>query len=100
MLDLKFIREHTDIVKQGIKAKNDVDNVDAILDLDAKRRSLIGEGEALKAKRNEVSAKVGAMKKKGEDASSVIEEMNQVKTRIQLIDEELKVIEEELDGLL
>lgn len=100
MLDLKFIREHTDIVKQGIKAKNDVDNVDAILDLDAKRRSLIGEGEALKAKRNEVSAKVGAMKKKGEDASSVIEEMNQVKTRIQLIDEELKVIEERLEGLL
>jgi seryl-tRNA synthetase len=40
------------------------------------------------------------MKKKGEVASSVIEEMNQVKTRIQLIDEELKVIEEELDGLL
>ncbi len=100
MLDLKFIRENTTIVKRGIKAKNDVDNVDAILELDAQRRALIGEGETLKAKRNEVSAKVGQMKKAGEDASAVIEEMNAVKTRIQFIDEELKTIEEKLESLL
>jgi len=100
MLDIKIIREQTDLVKNGIKAKNADDNIDAILALDNQRRTLIGEGEALKAKRNEVSAKVGLMKKAGEDASHVIEEMNSVKTRIQLIDEELKVVEEKLEELL
>ncbi len=100
MLDLKFIREQTELVKNGIKAKNADDNVDAILALDNQRRTLIGEGEGLKAKRNEVSAKVGQMKKSGEDASAVIEEMNSVKTRIQQIDGELKSVEEKLEELL
>ncbi|MFA5832349.1 MAG: serine--tRNA ligase [Bacteroidota bacterium] len=100
MLDLKFIREHTDVVKDGIKLKKTDDNIDAILALDNQRRTLIGEGEGLKAKRNEVSAKVGQMKKSGEDASAVIEEMNSVKTRIQQIDDELKTVEEKLEDLL
>ncbi len=100
MLDIKIIREQTELVKNGIKAKNADDNIDAILALDNQRRTLIGEGEALKAKRNEVSAKVGQMKKSGEDASGVIEEMNSVKTRIQQIDEELKIVEGNLEELL
>lgn len=100
MLDVKFIRENINLVKQGIKAKNETDNVDAIIEIDEKRRALIGEGETLKAKRNDVSAKIGQMKKAGEDASAVIEEMNHVKTRIQQIDEELKGIEERLEAML
>jgi seryl-tRNA synthetase len=100
MLDIKVIREQTELVKNGIKAKNADDNIDAILLLDNQRRTLIGEGETLKAKRNEVSAQVGQMKKAGEDASSVIEEMNSVKTRIQQIDDELKIVEEKLEELL
>lgn len=100
MLDIKFIRENVQIVRNGIKAKGADDNIDEILQLDEQRRSLIGEGEALKAKRNEVSAKVGQMKKAGQDASAVIEEMNSVKSRIQFIDEELKTVEEKLEELL
>ncbi|HAP35033.1 MAG TPA: serine--tRNA ligase [Bacteroidetes bacterium] len=100
MLDIKIIREQTELVRNGIKAKNADDNIDAILALDNQRRTLIGEGESLKAKRNEVSAKIGQMKKSGEDASGVIEEMNSVKTRIQQIDEELKIVEGNLEELL
>ncbi|NUN70849.1 MAG: serine--tRNA ligase [Bacteroidetes bacterium] len=100
MLDLKFIRENTDAVRTGIRQKRADDNIDAILALDNQRRTLIGEGEGLKAKRNEVSAKVGQMKKAGENADAVIEEMNAVKTRIQQIDEELKSVEEKLDELM
>ena len=61
MLDLKFIREHTDLVRKGIAAKRDIDRIDEILALDERRRVLIREGEGLKAKKNEVSAKVGVM---------------------------------------
>ncbi len=100
MLDLKFIREHMDVVKQGIKAKGDVDNIDEILSCDEQRRTFIQEGEALKAKRNDVSAKIGKMKKAGENADAVIAEMNSVKLRIQEIDEELRVVEEKLNVLL
>lgn len=100
MLDLKFIRENVQIVKNGIKAKGADDNIDEIIKIDEQRRALISEGEALKAKRNDVSAKVGQMKKAGEDARAVIEEMNSVKTRIQFIDEELKTVEQKLESLL
>ncbi len=100
MLDLKFIREQTETVKNGIRLKKGEDHIDAILRTDEQRRTLIGEGEALKARRNDVSAKVGQMKKSGEDASAVIEEMNAVKTRIQQIDEELRTIEAQLEELM
>ncbi len=100
MLDLKFIREHTDLVKQGITAKREVDNVDEIISFDEQRRFFIQEGETLKAKRNEVSAKIGQMKKTQQDTSAAIAEMNGVKDRIQAIDEELKVVQERLDALL
>ena len=60
----------------------------------------IQEGETLKAKRNEVSAKIGQMKKAQQDTSDAIAEMNEVKDRIQAIDEELKVVQERVDALL
>ena len=100
MLDLKFIRENTDLVKQGIKAKREVDNIDDIISLDEQRREFIQEVETLKAKRNEVSGKIGDMKKAKEDASAAIAEMNGVKGRIQAIDEELKVVQQRIDDLL
>lgn len=100
MLDVKFIRENAQLVKDGIKAKNAEDHIDEIIVVDEKRRALIGEGEALKAKRNEVSGRIGQMKKSGEDATAVITEMNSVKARIQHIDDALRTIEEQLDSLL
>lgn len=100
MLDLKFIREHTDAVRAGAQSKGiDVD-LNAILSLDDRRRALIGEGESLKAKRNTVSAEVGKVKKTGGDATALIAEMNTVKDRIQAIDAELRDVEVGLNGLL
>ncbi len=52
MLDLKFIRENPDLVKQGIQAKGEPNKVDELLLLDGKRRDLIQRSERLKAKRN------------------------------------------------
>jgi seryl-tRNA synthetase len=100
MLDLKFIRDNVQLVKNGIKAKNADDRIDEIILGDERRRALIAEVEVLKSKRNDVSASIGLMKKKGEDASAVIAEMNDVKIRIQQIDEELKSVETALHDLL
>jgi len=100
MLDLKFIRENRDLVRNGAEAKGINIDLDAIFILDDKRRALIQEGDALKAKRNLVSAQVGKIKKQGGDASSVIAEMESVKNRIQEIDPEIRYIETNLNSLL
>ncbi len=100
MLDLRFIRENTELVKKGCEAKGmDVD-LQSILTLDERRRSLIQEGEALKAKKNAVSAEVGQLKRKGQDASKAIADMEEVKNRIQALDGELRDVQTRLDALM
>ena len=100
MLDLKFIRDNRELVLAGAEAKGISIALDEIFILDDKRRTLIQEGDALKAKRNQVSAQIGKLKKQGGDASTVIAEMESVKNRIQEIDPELRDIETSLTSLL
>ena len=100
MLDIKFIRENPEIVKQGIKNKNEKDRIDEILSLDEKRRKIISEAEELKAKKNQVSAKIPQMKKAGEDTTQVFAEMKTVSDKISELDNQLKEIETDLNGIL
>ena len=69
MLDLKFIRENPEIVKQGIANKNEPacrqgkkDTVDEILALDKERREFLQRTEELKAKRNTDSQEIARLK--------------------------------------
>jgi len=100
MLDLKFIRNNPDKVKEAVKNKNEKVNVDEILELDAKRRDLTFEGDNLKNKRNEISKEVGKLKKAGKDASSLMEEVKGISDKIKIIDEQIKEIDEKLSKLL
>jgi seryl-tRNA synthetase len=100
MLDLKFILENRDLVRTGAEAKGITVNLDMICAANDKRKALIQEGDVLKAKRNQVSAQVGRIKKEGGDASGVIAEMESVKTRIQEIDSEMREVEKNLNTLL
>ncbi|MEN8191319.1 MAG: serine--tRNA ligase [Bacteroidota bacterium] len=100
MLDIKFIRENPEIVKQGILNKNEKDTVDQILEADKKKRSLLTEVEELKAKRNKVSQEVGRLKKAGENADEIVAEMKQVSDNIKELDEQIRSIEEKLNELL
>jgi seryl-tRNA synthetase len=100
MLDIKFIREYPDHVREGIRKKGDVDRVDDVLKLDGRRRDLLQRGEALKAKRNEVSDEIGKLKRAGGDAAKAIGEMEQVKEQIKSIDDELRTVEEEFRAVM
>jgi len=100
MLDIKYIRENPDLVKQGIQNKNEKDRVDEILILDEKRRKIIAEVEELKAKKNQVSAKIPQMKKAGEDTTQIFAEMKAVSDKITELDNQLKNIETELNKIL
>jgi seryl-tRNA synthetase len=101
MLDLKLIREHTDLVREGVRKKGeDPASVDEVLRLDEHRRALIQETEGLKSRKNTVSQTVARMKSKGEDAQAVIDEMRSVADRIKVLDEELKSEEGRLRSVL
>ncbi|MEJ5351652.1 MAG: serine--tRNA ligase [Melioribacteraceae bacterium] len=100
MLDIKFIRENPDLVRQGLLNKNSADVVDDILELDEKRRSLIAKSDELKALRNKVSSQIPQMKKRGEDTTAIFEEMKKVGDEIAELDKQLKEVEDKLEEIL
>ena len=97
MLDLKFIRDHPDDVREALVKLNETAPIDEILELDARRRELLAEADALKHRRNVVSKQIGRMKEKDH---RLIEEMREVGARIKGLDGKLGLVEEELQQLL
>ena len=101
MLDIKRIRKNPEALVAAMKARrNKGADVSGLLELDEKRRSLIVEVEALKAKRNEDSSKVPQLKKQGLDASELLAEMKLVADKIKELDAELSEIDAQLDDML
>ena len=100
MLDIKFIRENPELVRQGIKNKNEADKLDDLLKLDEQRRELILTTDELKHKRNEVSSQIPKMKKAGEDVTEVLAEMKTVSDQISILDSQLKEIESKVEDIL
>ncbi len=100
MLDIKFIRENPELVKQAIANKNEKADIDKLLELDEQRRKIIVEAEELKAKKNKVSAQIPQLKKAGEDISGLLAEMKQVSDEVTALDKKLREVEEELNQIL
>ena len=65
MLDMKFIREHADEVKQNLVNRHNPFDLDKVLALDEKRRELLQATEALKSEKNAESKKIAQAKKIG-----------------------------------
>ncbi|MET3683813.1 seryl-tRNA synthetase [Alkalibacillus flavidus] len=101
MLDMKFLRDNFDDVKQKMQNRGeDLTDLDQFLDWDEKRRRYIQESEELKARRNEVSKEISQLKKNKEDADHLIQEMREVGDRIKEIDNELNEVETKLNQLM
>ena len=100
MLDLAFIRENPDKVKKAVADKGEKADIDAIINLDERRRGILKESEVLRAERNEVSREIGILKKKGEDAGDRIVKMRAVGERIRTLEGDLSNTEEELEKAL
>ncbi len=99
MLDLKLIRENPELIKQKLTARNiSAASVDSILQLDIRRRELIGEVEKLKSLRNNVSQEIAKMKKDGVNAEDKIADMKKVSDDIKVIDDKLAEAEKEIDN--
>ena len=100
MLDIKFVREHLDEVRQMLVNRHNPLNLDDFSALEQQRRSLLQETETLKAERNEVSKVISQMKKNKENADDKIAEMRAVGEKISSLDAQLKEVEEKLRDIL
>lgn len=101
MFDVKLLRNELERVKEAMAARGKpAEEIDRFTGLDAKRRELLQESERLKNRRNTVSQEVAAKKRNGEDAEPLIVEMREVNDRIKALDEEVRVVEEDLNKLL
>lgn len=100
MLDIKLIRENPEYVRQGLTNKNEKDRIPEILELDQQRRDLISNTEELKAKRNQGSAEVAAIKRSGGDASELMNKMKEISDKVTENDIKLKDVEEKLNTIL
>ena len=100
MLDLKFVREHTDEVIEALKNRHTEVDMDAFKKLDQQRRDLLQEVEADKSLRNSVSAEISKMKRNGEDASEKIAAMRELGDKIAEGDKKLKDVETRLHDIM
>ena len=85
MLDMKFIRENPEIVKENIKKKFQdakLPLVDEAIDLDAKRRAAIAEADQLRSARNTLSKQVGMLMGQAKKDPSKLEEAEKVKAQV------------------
>ncbi len=94
MLDIKFIRDNTDEVRERLAAKGADSLLDPVLEIDRERRRIQTEVDQLKNQRNVVSKEIGIRKKNGEDISSVQAEMRQLGDRITEADKTIRELEE------
>ncbi len=101
MLDIRYVVENTESVKRALAGRNGEFPVDKAVDLELRRREIIKEVEALKARRNSESAKVAQLKREKQNADEIIADMQKIGGQIKEIDDKLAVVEAELkDAML
>ncbi|MCI9123384.1 MAG: serine--tRNA ligase [Eubacterium sp.] len=101
MLDIKFVRENPDLVKQNIKNKfqeKKLPLVDEVIDLDEKARKAQQEADALRASRNQLSKQIGALMKQGkkEEAEAVKAQVAQDAKRLAQLEAQEKELQEKV----
>ena len=87
MIDIKFLRENPEVVKENIRKKfqmHKVDLVDEVIELDKKSRELILKGDELRSQRNSLSKEIGNLMHEGKKA-----EAEEIKAKVNAINEEL-----------
>jgi len=90
MLDLKFIRENPDLVRESLKKRRDSAPLDEILELDTERRRKLIELENMRRERKEISRQKRAIAEEGRD----------LRVKIRGLEDEVRTIDEQLAGLL
>jgi len=99
MLDIKFIRENTDLIKDAARKKHLTFNIDELIDADTKRLETLSLVEKLRAEQNSVSDNV-AGEKDGGEREKLIKEMRSLKEDLKQKEEDLKEILKKWQSLM
>ncbi len=100
MLDLKFIRENLDLVKEAVKNRNLKIDLDNLARLDDSRRKILSELESLRAERNKANDDISALLKAKKNAKEKIASMKEIAGKIDDLEDKLKAADSQLDKLL
>jgi seryl-tRNA synthetase len=100
MLDIKFIRENLDLVRDSLRDRGLQIDLDKLIRVDDSRRKDLVQLESLRAKRNKVNDEVTKLLKEKKDAKAAIGSMKEVSSKIDKLEDSLKFSEKELDNLL
>ena len=105
MLDIKFVRENPDVVKQNIKNKfqdSKLELVDEVIELDQKNRDIKNELQSLQANRNKLSKQIGALMGQGkkEEAEEVKKQVTAQADRMAELSADEKEVEEKIRKIM
>lgn len=100
MLDLKLLRQNPQEIEKKLRTKDPEVSIGPILAVDEELRRSIASSEELQAKRNSLSKEIGERKRTGQDASSLMKEVEVLREEHAVLEEKRKVLEEELHALL
>ncbi len=105
MIDIRFLRENPDVVKQNIKNKFQDDKlplVDEVIELDAKARETQGKADALRADRNKISKQIGALMAQGkkEEAEETKKLVTERSAELAALEEQEKELQEKITNIM
>jgi len=100
MLDIKFIRENQDLIREMLRMRNMNIPLDDLINYDKERRELITMAQKLKHKRNLVSLKIAELKREKKGAKKEIEEMKKISDEISMADAKIKELELKIQEIM
>lgn len=102
MLDIKLIRSNPDFIKECVKKRNfnGDEIVDNILEIDKKRRAIIGQVEAMKAQQNKASSDIPKLKKEGCDTTELMSKLKALSQEIKELNAKMSDVEERQQELV
>ncbi len=103
MLDIRFVRENPEAVKENLRRRGvteKVGDLDRLLSLDAKWRELLVEADSLRRARNEVTQAIAIARKKGEDASGLMKQAETIPEKIKEVEVQVEDYKGQVEALL
>ena len=93
MLDPKIIRDKPELIKEMLKDRAIDFDLEKMLELNKVRKEMMQQSDELKQKRNQMSTKIATEKKAGNDASELLQQMSQISTELDDMENQRKTIE-------
>ena len=103
MIDIKFLREHPEIVKENIKKKFQNDKlclVDEVLKLDAEWKKIKYDEDTLRSERNKISETINQLKKQKKNADKELKQAKEIPEKIEKLEEKRKILEDKIKTIM